>query len=190
MFHLLLFVVYFLAGILVVGMLAYGFYFLVFGRAILRDGAAQTRQTGLDDPSGNRKLRDALTFPERQQIVQEYFSTSTIVFQRPSDSDDLEAAKPSTDAPTDIVSAPHNENNDTDHDKTCAICLSNYENGDFLTSSKHCNHKAHAECLQTWLMERTECPFCREEMITEEDWIKTAVSVLDATRVQELFWIA
>jgi len=45
----------------------------------------------------------------------------------------------------------------------CSICLSNYQVGEIVASSKnsHCTHIFHSECLTKWLMLRNECPICR-----------------------------
>lgn len=52
--------------------------------------------------------------------------------------------------------------NDKD-DHCCAICLTEYENGDKVCGSnnKYCSHVFHEECIAEWLMTHEECPCCR-----------------------------
>lgn len=47
----------------------------------------------------------------------------------------------------------------TDEQTTCAICLTDLENGNSMRELV-CNHDFHAECLDTWLSKRASCPLC------------------------------
>lgn len=56
-------------------------------------------------------------------------------------------------------------------DTVCSICLADYADGDKLMY-KDCDHFFHEECLTAWLLEHEVCPFCRETMLTIEDFEK------------------
>lgn len=53
----------------------------------------------------------------------------------------------------------------------CSICLMEYEEGDVIFRSPSCVHRFHQDCLLGWLERRnhTECPCCREPMVSDED---------------------
>jgi hypothetical protein len=47
------------------------------------------------------------------------------------------------------------------NDKVCCICLENVIDGYFLNC---CNHHYHVDCLQNWIMRKTNCPLCRKNI--------------------------
>ena len=56
-----------------------------------------------------------------------------------------------------------------DHDKKkCTICLENYANGD-NTIALPCIHIFHADCIKTWLKNKTTCPICKYEIKYENE---------------------
>ncbi|KAF8020737.1 hypothetical protein BT93_G1238 [Corymbia citriodora subsp. variegata] len=60
-------------------------------------------------------------------------------------------------------SGAEEEKEDGDHEKTCSICLVDYE-GEHLVSKLHrCGHVFHMDCIERWL-ERSQftCPLCRK----------------------------
>jgi len=50
----------------------------------------------------------------------------------------------------------------------CAICLTNYEDGDKISGSTNgsCKHHFHHHCLTEWLMRKDDCPYCRQTVLT------------------------
>jgi hypothetical protein len=54
---------------------------------------------------------------------------------------------------------------------TCAICLSDYVEGDTVCWSKHisCRHVFHQHCLLPWLEAHDTCPNCRWNLFTNKD---------------------
>jgi hypothetical protein len=46
------------------------------------------------------------------------------------------------------------------HERDCAICLSEYEEGEEMCRL-HCGHCFHKECIFQWLSTSTVCPFCK-----------------------------
>ncbi len=67
---------------------------------------------------------------------------------------------------------------DANHDSLCCICLEKYQPGEQILHSKHCAHQFHARCVQDWLLNRHECPYCRKEMIERDEWEETVAAVL------------
>ncbi|RAL52991.1 hypothetical protein DM860_016226 [Cuscuta australis] len=47
----------------------------------------------------------------------------------------------------------------------CAICLSEYEDGDEIRVLPLCRHGFHAECIDTWLGSHSSCPSCRQILV-------------------------
>ncbi|EPS63736.1 hypothetical protein M569_11048, partial [Genlisea aurea] len=43
----------------------------------------------------------------------------------------------------------------------CAVCLSEFEQGENLRLLPKCNHAFHIPCIDTWLRTHTNCPICR-----------------------------
>ena len=52
--------------------------------------------------------------------------------------------------------------------KKCTICLENYVNGD-NTIALPCIHIFHADCIKTWLKNKTTCPMCKYEIKYENE---------------------
>ncbi|KAG6760233.1 hypothetical protein POTOM_036739 [Populus tomentosa] len=48
-------------------------------------------------------------------------------------------------------------------DGTCAICLSEFEEGEELRTLPECLHSYHVECIDMWLHSHTNCPMCRTD---------------------------
>lgn len=48
--------------------------------------------------------------------------------------------------------------------KTCAICISDYKNGENITDLP-CHHKFHKECISEWLAVKNSCPACKAKVI-------------------------
>ncbi|XBH67090.1 probable E3 ubiquitin-protein ligase ATL45 [Aegilops tauschii subsp. strangulata] len=46
-------------------------------------------------------------------------------------------------------------------DTTCAVCLTEYADGDDLRWLPGCRHAFHRPCLDEWLRRRPSCPLCR-----------------------------
>jgi hypothetical protein len=54
---------------------------------------------------------------------------------------------------------------------TCAICLSEYEDGDEISWSHNpnCPHFFHRTCIAEWLLSHEECPCCRFDFLRFDD---------------------
>ncbi|KAL3521080.1 hypothetical protein ACH5RR_019229 [Cinchona calisaya] len=48
-----------------------------------------------------------------------------------------------------------------ENDGMCAVCLSEFEEGEELRTLPECMHSFHAECIDMWLYSHSNCPVCR-----------------------------
>merc|ERR1711862_177254 len=63
----------------------------------------------------------------------------------------------------------HTKNGDDDQEHVCSICLLAYKDDDIIAKShnEECSHTYHKECIVQWLLiNKTECPNCRNPYIT------------------------
>lgn len=51
----------------------------------------------------------------------------------------------------------------SENDGTCAVCLSEFEEGEDLRTLPECMHSFHAECIDMWLYSHSNCPMCRTD---------------------------
>ena len=54
---------------------------------------------------------------------------------------------------------------DISDDKSCPICLTEFENGDMVIILNPCLHRFHETCAKKWLRENKSCPVCRENVV-------------------------
>ncbi|TKY67313.1 RING-H2 finger protein ATL2 [Spatholobus suberectus] len=43
----------------------------------------------------------------------------------------------------------------------CAICLGEFEEGEWLKHLPNCSHSFHVSCIDTWFQSHSNCPLCR-----------------------------
>ena len=53
------------------------------------------------------------------------------------------------------------------YDKTCSICLCDYEK-DNMVSTTICHHLFHTDCITEWSRYKKDCPVCRTELNNEK----------------------
>ncbi|KAL2328711.1 hypothetical protein Fmac_022138 [Flemingia macrophylla] len=46
----------------------------------------------------------------------------------------------------------------------CAICLGEFEEGEWLKHLSHCGHSFHVSCIDTWFQSHSNCPLCRSSI--------------------------
>lgn len=75
--------------------------------------------------------------------------------------------------------------NEDDHnfriqDEECSICLCEYEAGDQVSWSRNikCPHVFHYECIKPWLMEQSECPICRSDLLKTKEMDKKDIEMV------------
>lgn len=54
------------------------------------------------------------------------------------------------------------------NNETCPVCHEDFVEGERL-KKLHCNHIYHNDCISVWLKKEKKCPFCKEEIIVEEN---------------------
>ncbi|KAF8396766.1 hypothetical protein HHK36_018398 [Tetracentron sinense] len=57
----------------------------------------------------------------------------------------------------------HQEMGFIGEDRTCAVCLSEFEEGEELRTLPDCMHSFHVSCIDMWLYSHTNCPLCRTD---------------------------
>ncbi|KAL3109365.1 hypothetical protein niasHT_015210 [Heterodera trifolii] len=57
----------------------------------------------------------------------------------------------------------HQINGRSDGIQQCAICLSNYKQGEKVRQLM-CKHNFHTKCVDIWIKQQNKCPICREEI--------------------------
>ncbi|CAD6235766.1 unnamed protein product [Miscanthus lutarioriparius] len=64
----------------------------------------------------------------------------------------------------------------------CAICLTEFLQGDRVRALPHCNHGFHVRCIDRWLAARQTCPTCRRAPFAA----KPSPSLPDSTEAPEV----
>lgn len=54
-----------------------------------------------------------------------------------------------------------NEGENKAIDLDCAICLGEFEEGEWLKYLPNCAHRFHVLCIDTWFQSHSNCPLCR-----------------------------
>mmetsp|Transcript_12073 Transcript_12073/g.18345 ORF Transcript_12073/g.18345 Transcript_12073/m.18345 type:complete len:348 (+) Transcript_12073:315-1358(+) len=63
--------------------------------------------------------------------------------------------------------------NSSNSDNVCPICITEFEKDDDICISKNleCPHIFHMECMMEWLMRHDECPLCRQDYLKDSDYL-------------------
>ena len=48
-------------------------------------------------------------------------------------------------------------------EKTCSICLNEMKQTDKIRKMRDCNHFFHKDCIDNWLLIKSNCPYCRKD---------------------------
>ncbi|KAF5818482.1 putative transcription factor C2H2 family [Helianthus annuus] len=48
----------------------------------------------------------------------------------------------------------------------CAVCLSEFENGETCRVLPICKHCFHDDCIDTWFYNNSTCPLCRSKVLS------------------------
>ena len=75
---------------------------------------------------------------------------------------------------------------DTNDELVCSICLNAYQRNCHIMTGKLCSHNFHYDCGMHWLAKHDECPYCRREFMTDQQFRQAAMQVLGVSRVRAL----
>lgn len=67
-----------------------------------------------------------------------------------------------------IISIKYKSDN-TQH-SSCSVCLEEFKDNETISKTS-CNHMFHKNCLETWLNTNTKCPFCRNTLKEENNYL-------------------
>ncbi|XP_010494998.1 PREDICTED: RING-H2 finger protein ATL79-like [Camelina sativa] len=62
----------------------------------------------------------------------------------------------------------------------CAICLSEFEQGESIQVLEKCQHGFHVKCIHKWLSSRSSCPTCRTSILIFPQHSETPSSQINA----------
>lgn len=69
----------------------------------------------------------------------------------------------------------------------CSICLGKYEEGEKVVIGRTCGHMFHLSCFMEWVDKRhIDCPICRSDMMSADDFLASAYQVLGDDRVNKI----
>ncbi|PKU67873.1 RING-H2 finger protein ATL45 [Dendrobium catenatum] len=54
---------------------------------------------------------------------------------------------------------------DDDGDQMCAVCLSEFADGENIRLLPECKHYFHVKCIDKWLQSHSSCPVCRARTV-------------------------
>ncbi|KAL2330219.1 hypothetical protein Fmac_017800 [Flemingia macrophylla] len=92
-----------------------------------------------------------------------------------TDNGDGDAQNNTTGLPIDVINSyhtfPYSKTNNVatvyEHDTTCSICISEYEEAEILRMMPQCRHYFHKDCVDVWLKVHASCPVCRNSLLHE-----------------------
>ena len=79
-------------------------------------------------------------------------------------------------------------------EEECAVCLSDFEQGDLLRQLR-CGHRFHGACIDEWLIGKGRahaatrgahvpaCPLCKAPALTEDEWAASGRAQVELRRI-------
>ncbi|KAK2970528.1 hypothetical protein RJ640_000235 [Escallonia rubra] len=61
-----------------------------------------------------------------------------------------------------------NEDDSGQSSTECAVCLGEFEEGEWLKHLPNCSHIFHVSCIDTWFQSHSNCPLCRSHVFNLE----------------------
>ncbi|EEF41012.1 conserved hypothetical protein [Ricinus communis] len=53
------------------------------------------------------------------------------------------------------------ENSEVPSETECIVCLSDFEDDEYVRQLPRCKHSFHASCIDMWVYSHSDCPLCR-----------------------------
>ncbi|PIA52986.1 hypothetical protein AQUCO_01000687v1 [Aquilegia coerulea] len=76
------------------------------------------------------------------------------------------------------------------NNKDCAVCLGEFEDGDWLRFLPNCTHSFHIACIDTWFESHSNCPLCRSHIIynlaDHRDYSVSMLTLLETLRREDV----
>lgn len=103
-----------------------------------------------------------LTFGNGQHVI---------LYDKANNEEKIATTNERDDVVLDLSKSNENGDGEDDPATTCAICLSEYEDGDEISWSHNpnCSHFFHRSCIAEWLLSHEECPCCRFDFLRFDD---------------------
>lgn len=121
-----------------------------------------------------RSLNSKKVLKKRQKRIHQWLITKSI--PHPSNANKIEGASSektsTTNCDSDIEKGLHASSDDTNNNTTpreCMICMEDFCCGESVSWSLQCDHVFHNTCLTEWLLQHTNCPYCRQRMVPDFD---------------------
>ncbi|KAJ8324731.1 hypothetical protein QVD99_002746 [Batrachochytrium dendrobatidis] len=137
---------------------------LVHGNGSMQHSALdrQTTDTAKMTPHNLCVTPDQVDSLHVIKIDDSLLSSHAVALKVPHPKSPIEPLTPDTVSRDEHVNKPEQERTT---DQTCALCLCDYENDDFLREL-HCIHRFHAECIDEWLIgKKRTCPVCNQDAL-------------------------
>lgn len=163
-----------------------------------RTASDMTRRAGLAGMLSSERIRVYRAFFEKQALP--YLKTedddqkeddaeaqnARLSNEKLSSEDDTEDDKSNVESADERENESQEEENKK-FDRTCPICLNEYDEGDKVITGTSCSHMFHYDCCMQWLEKGNEhCPYCRKGMMTFDELFEAARVELGEARVDKL----
>jgi hypothetical protein len=82
-----------------------------------------------------------------------------------------------------------NEEESSPSNNECAVCLGEFQEGEWLKHLPNCCHVFHTACIDTWFQSHTNCPLCRSHVFNLSpcrDFSVSTHTLLDIPTREEL----
>lgn len=73
----------------------------------------------------------------------------------------------------------------------CAVCLGEFQEGEWLRRLPNCKHAFHISCIDTWFLSHSNCPLCRSEVygfaLDDHEYPVSKYTLLETLRREDFF---
>ncbi|KAJ4842276.1 hypothetical protein Tsubulata_023799 [Turnera subulata] len=74
--------------------------------------------------------------------------------------------------------------------KECAVCLGEFEEGEWLKHLPNCTHVFHIACIDTWFQTHSSCPLCRSHVYDFSSYVECSIpmhTLLESLRREHFY---